>query len=158
MIHVRDARVDDMVAIAATLNALLDSTTIAYRTEPYSLAEREAWFAAQVEAGLPTLVAVDDVLYIIDPYCHQLEYQVPASKPAVEPLHAEPDIQVHDISVPNRDDPSSIALLYPSICRIHEQRRQSPEPAILLHGEDPEFIEAFIESKWQPVPANIFVD
>lgn len=60
MIHVRDARVDDMVAIAATLNALLDSTTIAYRTEPYSLAEREAWFAAQVEAGLPTLVAVDD--------------------------------------------------------------------------------------------------
>jgi L-amino acid N-acyltransferase YncA len=60
MIHVRDARADDVVAIATILNSLIDTTTISYRSEPHSLAEREAWFDAQVAAGLPTLVAVDD--------------------------------------------------------------------------------------------------
>jgi len=60
MIHVRDARADDVVAIATILNSLIDTTTISYRSEPHSLPEREAWFDAQVAAGLPTLVAVDD--------------------------------------------------------------------------------------------------
>jgi phosphinothricin acetyltransferase len=60
MIHVRDARADDVAAITAILNSRIDRTTISYRTEPHSLVEREAWFAAQAAAGLPTLVAVDD--------------------------------------------------------------------------------------------------
>lgn len=60
MIHVRDAAPGDVIAITDILNAVIDSTTAIYRTDPYPLADREAWFAAQVEAARPVLVAVDD--------------------------------------------------------------------------------------------------
>ena len=60
MIHVRDARAADVGDITRILNALIDTTTIAWRSEPHPPAEREAWFAAQTAAGLPVLVAVDD--------------------------------------------------------------------------------------------------
>lgn len=60
MIHVRDAVPADVVDITRIVNALIGTTTITWRSEPYPVGEREEWFARQSAAGLPVLVAVDD--------------------------------------------------------------------------------------------------
>jgi phosphinothricin acetyltransferase len=62
--HVREARAADVGDIARILNALIDTTTVTYRTEPHSLAECNAWFSEQEAAGRPTLVAVDDAVVV----------------------------------------------------------------------------------------------
>jgi phosphinothricin acetyltransferase len=59
MVVVRDATRDDLPEIAAIFNALLATTTYAWTEIPYTLAEREAWFAQQTAAGRPAFVAVD---------------------------------------------------------------------------------------------------
>lgn len=56
---VRDATEADLPAVLDLVNALLDTTTIEWRDEPYSLASRRAWLAAHRAAGDPVLVAVD---------------------------------------------------------------------------------------------------
>lgn len=60
MIHVRDAVPADVADITRIVNALIGTTTITWRGEPYPVGEREEWFARQAAAGLPVLVAVDD--------------------------------------------------------------------------------------------------
>ena len=60
MIHVRDAVIGDVAMITQIQNAGIATTTSEYREEPHPLGEREEWFAAQVAARLPVLVAVDD--------------------------------------------------------------------------------------------------
>lgn len=60
MIHIREAEAAEVPAITTILNALIDSTTTIYRTEPYPHTDRQAWFEAQRSSGRPVLVAVDD--------------------------------------------------------------------------------------------------
>ncbi|MEZ5246212.1 MAG: N-acetyltransferase family protein [Acidimicrobiales bacterium] len=60
MIHVREARAADVGDITRILNALIETTTITWRTDPHPTGEREEWFERQSAAGLPVLVAVDD--------------------------------------------------------------------------------------------------
>ena len=57
---VRDANDDDVPAITRILNALIATSTIEWRDEPYEPAERLAWLRARRAAGLPVLVAVAD--------------------------------------------------------------------------------------------------
>ncbi|MEQ8842162.1 MAG: N-acetyltransferase family protein [Acidimicrobiales bacterium] len=60
MISIRDAVADDVAGITGIVNASIVDTTTIWRTEPYSLANRAAWFESQTAAGLPVLVANDD--------------------------------------------------------------------------------------------------
>ena len=59
MIHIRDAVADDIDAITTIQNATIETTTGEWRDEPHPVAERAEWLAAQADANLPVLVAVD---------------------------------------------------------------------------------------------------
>ena len=54
---VRDATVEDLPAISALYNALIDTTTVAWTEAPESLDDRRRWFAARTGDGDATLVA-----------------------------------------------------------------------------------------------------
>lgn len=56
---IRDAVEADVESITEILNALLDSTTIEYRTEPHTVEDRREWLAQKRAAALPVLVADD---------------------------------------------------------------------------------------------------
>jgi L-amino acid N-acyltransferase YncA len=60
MTRIRDAGPDDVEAITALTNALIATTTIEWRDEPYALDDRRRWLAAKLEAGYPVLVAEAD--------------------------------------------------------------------------------------------------
>jgi phosphinothricin acetyltransferase len=55
----RDATEDDLPAIRDIYNALIDTTTVAWRDEPSTLEEQAAAFTARQAAGYPTIVADD---------------------------------------------------------------------------------------------------
>ena len=57
---VRDATTDDLPVITELFNALIPTTTIAWRDHLASAEEMSDWFAAQGEQGFPVLVAEDD--------------------------------------------------------------------------------------------------
>lgn len=54
---VRDATVDDLPAITRLFNALIPTTTVAYRDEAADETEMHAWWASQQEQQNPVLVA-----------------------------------------------------------------------------------------------------
>jgi phosphinothricin acetyltransferase len=54
---VRDATVDDLAAITELFNALIPTTTIAWRDDLADADEMAQWFATQSETGNPVLVA-----------------------------------------------------------------------------------------------------
>lgn len=58
--RVRDATSADVDAIAVLFNALLATTTVAWRDEPTTAAEQLEWFEERQTCGYPTLVAEDD--------------------------------------------------------------------------------------------------
>ena len=58
--RVRDAVEADLPAIRELFNALIPTTTIAWREELASTAEIATWFAEQTDANNPVLVADDD--------------------------------------------------------------------------------------------------
>ena len=58
--HTRDATVADVPAISHLFNALISTTTVAWRAEPAGLDEMHAWFARQQAADHPVLVAEVD--------------------------------------------------------------------------------------------------
>jgi L-amino acid N-acyltransferase YncA len=60
LLVVRDAHDDDLAAIARIQNALIDSTTIDWRDEPYTVEDRSDWLARHRAAGQPVLVAEVD--------------------------------------------------------------------------------------------------
>ncbi len=53
----RDATDHDLPAIRALYNALIDTTTVAWRDDPSTLEEQAQAFAARQAAGYPTIVA-----------------------------------------------------------------------------------------------------
>jgi phosphinothricin acetyltransferase len=57
---IRDATDADLPAVVRLVNALIATTTIEWRDEPYPLASRRAWLEAHRAAGDPVLVADDD--------------------------------------------------------------------------------------------------
>ncbi len=59
MIEVRDAEEADLPQIVEVQNALLATTTIEWRDEPHTLADRREWFLARRAVGDPVLVAVE---------------------------------------------------------------------------------------------------
>jgi phosphinothricin acetyltransferase len=59
MTSIRDARPGDVPAITAITNALIETTTIEWREEPYQVEERRDWLAAKLAGGWPVLVAED---------------------------------------------------------------------------------------------------
>jgi phosphinothricin acetyltransferase len=59
-ITIRDAVAADVPAITDIQNALLDTTTVEWRTEHHTPAEKSAWLRAHQHAGHAVLVAVDD--------------------------------------------------------------------------------------------------
>ncbi len=58
--QLRDAVHDDLPAIRALYNALIPTTTVAWRDELASEEEMATWWAQQEAAGNPVLVAEDD--------------------------------------------------------------------------------------------------
>jgi phosphinothricin acetyltransferase len=56
-VAVRDATSDDLPAVTRLFNALIPTTTIAWRDHLADDAEMAAWFASQASAGNPVLVA-----------------------------------------------------------------------------------------------------
>jgi L-amino acid N-acyltransferase YncA len=56
---IRDAGPGDVPAITAITNALIETTTIEWREEPYEVEERRAWLAGKTAGGWPVLVAED---------------------------------------------------------------------------------------------------
>jgi phosphinothricin acetyltransferase len=56
VIHIRDAAEADLTAIRRLYNALIPTTTVAWRDEPASEGEMRTWFAGQREADHPVLV------------------------------------------------------------------------------------------------------
>jgi phosphinothricin acetyltransferase len=60
VMHIRDATEGDVTAIRRLYNALIPTTTIAWRDEPASEEEMHAWFAGQREADRPVLVGEVD--------------------------------------------------------------------------------------------------
>ena len=56
---IREARAADLPAILAIQNAFIATDTIEWRDEPYSIADRAAWFERHHRAAHPVLVAVD---------------------------------------------------------------------------------------------------
>lgn len=58
--HVRDATAADIPAIVELFNALIPTTTVAWRDENASTDEMTDWFTAQVAVGHPVLVAEFD--------------------------------------------------------------------------------------------------
>jgi phosphinothricin acetyltransferase len=59
VIEVRDATEADLPAIAAIQSALIATTTIEWRDDPYGVDDRRDWLAAHAAAGNPVLVAED---------------------------------------------------------------------------------------------------
>jgi len=59
-VTIRDATGVDLGGIGAIHDALIRTTTIDWRDEPYDAAERAEWFAAKRARGHPVVVAVDD--------------------------------------------------------------------------------------------------
>jgi L-amino acid N-acyltransferase len=59
-LEIRDATEADLPAIRDLYNALIATTTVAWRDEPSTLEEQAEAFAARRAAGYPTLVAEDD--------------------------------------------------------------------------------------------------
>ena len=57
---IRDATVDDIDAITDLFNALISTTTVAWRDEPSTVEEQRTWFLERQRLGFPTLVADDD--------------------------------------------------------------------------------------------------
>jgi len=57
-VQVRDATTADLPAITDLFNALIPTTTVAWRDDTATPAE--GWFTAQTEMGNPVLVAEDD--------------------------------------------------------------------------------------------------
>jgi phosphinothricin acetyltransferase len=57
---VRDATTADLPAIVDLFNALIPTTTVAWRDEMASMEELKDWFASQSDAGDPVLVAEVD--------------------------------------------------------------------------------------------------
>jgi L-amino acid N-acyltransferase YncA len=55
--RIRDATAADVPAISDLFNALIATTTVAWRDHPASGDEMREWFASQHEAGHPVLVA-----------------------------------------------------------------------------------------------------
>lgn len=60
VMHIRDATEADVAAIRHLYNALIPTTTIAWRDEPASEQEMHAWFAGQRDADHPVLVGEID--------------------------------------------------------------------------------------------------
>jgi phosphinothricin acetyltransferase len=58
-VEVRDATDDDLPVIRDLYNALIATTTVAWRDEPSTLEEQAEAFTARAAAGYPTLVADD---------------------------------------------------------------------------------------------------
>jgi phosphinothricin acetyltransferase len=59
-VHVRDATVSDLPTIRALFNALIPTTTIAWRDDIASVEEIGDWFASQQASAFPVLVAERD--------------------------------------------------------------------------------------------------
>lgn len=57
---IRDATDADLAQIVALQNALLATTTIEWRDEPYTLDDRRHWLETHQAHGEPVLVAIDD--------------------------------------------------------------------------------------------------
>jgi L-amino acid N-acyltransferase YncA len=57
--EIRDAREDDLAQMVAIQNALLATSTIEWRDEPYTVDERARWLRDHEVAGDAVLVAVD---------------------------------------------------------------------------------------------------
>lgn len=60
MAHVRDATAADVPAIRGLYNALIPTTTVAWRDDPATVEEMEAWFGDRLRSGDPVLVAEVD--------------------------------------------------------------------------------------------------
>jgi phosphinothricin acetyltransferase len=58
-VEIRDATDDDLPAITDLYNALIATTTVAWREEPSTFEEQSQALAARRAAGYPTLVAED---------------------------------------------------------------------------------------------------
>ena len=58
--EIRDATDDDLPAITDLYNALIATTTVAWRDEPTTLEEQAHALEARRAGGYPTLVADDD--------------------------------------------------------------------------------------------------
>jgi len=58
MPHVRAASEADLAGMLAIYNDVIATSTAVYTSEPATLAERGAWFAARRAQGFPVLVAV----------------------------------------------------------------------------------------------------
>jgi len=56
-VEIRDATEDDLPAIRDLYNALIETTTVAWRDDPSTLEEQARGLAARTAAGYPTLVA-----------------------------------------------------------------------------------------------------
>jgi phosphinothricin acetyltransferase len=59
-LELRDATEDDLPAITELYNALIDTTTVAWRDEPSTVEEQASSYAARQAADYPTIVAVVD--------------------------------------------------------------------------------------------------
>jgi L-amino acid N-acyltransferase len=59
MPNVRAASETDLPGMLAIYNDVIATSTAVYTSEPATLAERRAWFAARRAQGFPVLVAVD---------------------------------------------------------------------------------------------------
>jgi len=59
MPNVRAAGEADLAGILAIYNDVIATSTAVYTSEPATLAERRAWFAARCAQGFPVLVAVE---------------------------------------------------------------------------------------------------
>lgn len=57
MISIRIATEDDLPAILAIYNEVIETTTAVYDYEPHTLEMRRAWFNAKKEQGFPVFVA-----------------------------------------------------------------------------------------------------
>jgi phosphinothricin acetyltransferase len=57
--EIRDATDADLAQVAAIQNALIATTTIEWRDEPYTLDDRRRWLEEHRTAGDPVLVAVE---------------------------------------------------------------------------------------------------
>ena len=58
--HVRDATEEDLEAITELYNALIPTTTVAWRDDPTTLDEQARALAGRQAAGYPTLVAEEE--------------------------------------------------------------------------------------------------
>lgn len=58
--RLRDATTDDLPAINAITNSLIDTTTYEWRETEHSPEETAQWFASRQDGGWPVVVAVDD--------------------------------------------------------------------------------------------------